>query len=286
VWGFDEVYDKVVFGGVLVQVWIPVMALGAIGVGCGALLAVAARFLAVQEDPRVAQATELLPGLNCGACGYAGCADYAKAIVQEGAAVNQCKPGASETVAALAAFMGVEASASDRQVAVVLCGGDAGKAKRKCLYNGVADCADAMLAGGGDKACLYGCIGLGTCARVCPVSAIEVKDQLAVVHPGLCMGCGQCVAACPRDLIKLVPADRHIHILCSSQDKGPAVKKVCTVGCIGCTLCFKTVEGKGIQMKGPLAVVDYEVALDNEQIIEKCPMKTIAARPAAGTKTA
>jgi len=250
--------------------------IGCMGLTCGAALALAARFLGVNEDPRIEQVNDALPGANCGGCGYAGCADYAKAIVVDGAKINLCAPGGAQTVAAIAALMGVEAEAAEKKVAIVLCGGDSTKAPRRFSYNGVADCRAAHSVGGGEKACPYGCLGYGSCARVCPVGAIEITEaNLAVVHPALCIGCGACVKACPRNLIKMVPASRQIHVLCSSKDKGPLVKKACQVGCIGCTVCTKLCDEGAIKMDGFLAVVDYARDLTNEAVIEKCPGKCI-----------
>lgn len=247
-------------------------AVGALGLLCGILLALAAKYLSVKEDPRIAAFAEILPGANCGGCGFAGCADYAKAVVVDGAAVNLCAPGGQEILDKLAAFMGVTASAADARRAIVLCGGDAEKAPRKHAYNGVADCAAAHAVGGGDKLCRWGCLGYGSCARVCPAGAIQMTDGgLAHVHPDLCIGCGVCVKACPRSLIKMIPADCCIHVLCSSRDKGPIVKKSCKVGCIGCTVCTKVAEEGAIRMDGPLAVIDYSNPPANEQVIEKCP---------------
>lgn len=249
------------------------------GLGCAVILAVAAKFFAVHEDPRVEQITALLPGVNCGGCGYAGCADYAKAIVTANTPINECKPGGADTVTAIAKFLGVEAVIKEREVAIVLCKGDDSVAVQKAFYNGVADCAAADLSGGAWKACRFGCLGFGTCARACPTGAIEITDRkLAIVHPELCIGCGKCVARCPRKLIKLVPEGRTIHVLCSSRDRGPAVKKVCTVGCIGCTICARTVNNVGITMVNNLATVDYGVALEVEAVIAKCPQKTIMKR--------
>ena len=262
------------------------LTIGLMGFVCASALALAARFLAVHEDPRVEQVVELLPGANCGGCGFAGCADYAKAIVVDGAKINLCAPGGKEVIDQIAACLGVEATAAERKVALVLCGGDSTKAPRRFAYNGVADCRAAHAVDGGDKFCRYGCLGYGSCARACPVGAIELNDNhLAVIHPELCIGCSACVKTCPRGLIKMVPDSRSIHVLCSSRDKGPLVKKACSVGCIGCTVCTKLAEDEAITMDGFLAVVDYDKELTNEKVVEKCPSKCIVQRSLEGTRS-
>jgi len=246
--------------------------IGLTGLACGAILATAARFFAVHEDPRIEEVACLLPGINCGGCGYAGCADYAKAVVTRGAVLNLCAPGGPDTVQRLSRYMGVEATAQEKKVALVLCGGDDTQAVRKLLYNGLADCSAAAAVAGGNKLCSYGCLGYGTCARICPADAIEITPRhIAKVHPDLCIGCGQCVKSCPRRIIKLIPASRSIHVLCSSKDKGPFVKKACKVGCIACTVCTKLAPDNAIRMDGALAVVDYSKPLETEAVIEKCP---------------
>ena len=255
-----------------------IIIMGGIGLSCSVLLGVAARFFAVHENPRIEALTALLPGINCGACGMPGCSEYARALILHGAKVNLCKPGGPETMRALATYLGIEPVVTERQVAIVLCRGDDQTAKRKFCYNGIADCAAAALVGGGNKACNYGCLGLGSCARICPTDAIEItRAHLAIVHPELCIGCGQCVKACPKKIIRLVPESRTIHVLCRSQDRGNVVKKNCSVGCIGCTLCTK-VAGNAIKMEGALAVVDYSQPLENEEAITKCPQHTIIKR--------
>lgn len=260
------------------DILIPAAVVGGIGAFCSVALAIASRYFFVAEDPRVEAVAALLPNANCGACGLAGCADYAKAIVLNGAPLDQCKPGGAHTVEAIAACLGVKAAFGERKVAVVMCAGDDSRASRKFAYNGLADCAAAMLVGGGDKTCSYGCLGLGSCARVCPAGAIEItQERIALVHPELCVGCGLCVKICPKKIIRLVPENRSIHVLCSSHERGPAVKKKCEVGCIGCTLCVKASDG-AIQMERNLAVVDYEKNLDNDQVVAKCPQHTIVHR--------
>lgn len=253
---------------------ITAVTIGVIGLVCGIILSVSAKFLAVHEDPRIGEIDELLPGANCGGCGYAGCADYAKAIIIDGAAINLCAPGGADTLEALGKCTGQEAVAGEKMVAVVMCGGDNTKAPRKFQYNGIIDCAAAAAVGGGDKICSYGCLGYGSCLRVCPVSAIELVNDIAVVHPELCISCGACVSACPRDIISMVPATASIHVLCNSKDKGPVVKKACEVGCIGCRMCVK-LGGETFVMDGFLASRDYSIEVADEVIVEKCPGKCI-----------
>jgi Na+-translocating ferredoxin:NAD+ oxidoreductase RNF subunit RnfB len=256
-----------------------IIVIALLGLLCGVIIAVAARFFAVHEDPRLETLTALLPGINCGGCGYAGCGEYAKVLLADGVPITLCKPGGHEMVEKIAQFMGVEAVRTERKVAIVLCNGDDTRAVRKALYNGVTNCLAAELAGGAGKGCRYGCMGFGDCARVCPVDAIEITaGNLAVVHPGICIGCGKCVAACPRRLIKLAPESRFIHVLCSSHDRGPVTKKLCSVGCIGCGLCVKVTEGQGLRMENNLAVMDYATPVTNEDTIQRCPAKTIIKR--------
>ena len=152
--------------------------------------------------------------------------------------------------------LGIDAGESFQQRAVVCCGGDMEQTVRLANYNGVLDCVSASLVAGGPKGCEYGCLGMGSCARKCPFGAIEIINNLAVVHRELCVGCGNCVAACPRGVIKLVPADAEVHVYCNSPLKGPAKKQVCKVPCLGCRKCARYAPEK-FTVNGFRAEVNY-----------------------------
>jgi len=256
---------------IITSVLTPTLCIGGVGLVSAAALAVADKFLSIPEDPRVQQVTECLSGANCGGCGFAGCADYARAIVLNDAALNLCPPAGSAGAEAIAAVMGRSAGeATERKVAQVLCCGDDSTTVRRSRYNGITDCAAAHNTAGGDKGCTYGCLGYASCVRTCPTDAIRIENGLATILKDACISCGKCVSACPRNLIKLIPASAEIHVLCSSPDKGPEVKKVCATGCIGCRICTKHTDG-AIVMDGFLAVVDYTKKLNVPDITTQCP---------------
>ncbi|QSH41573.1 RnfABCDGE type electron transport complex subunit B [Lentisphaerota bacterium ZTH] len=249
-------------------------AMAIIGAVLGCIIGIAVKIFKVEVDPRIELVTELLPGANCGGCGKAGCADFAKSVVDGENAPNKCPVASQEQVAAIAQALGVELGESMKKVAVVFCGGDKNQEKVQTLYNGVSDCISASLIAGGPKGCAYGCLGMSSCARACPFGAIEIINGLAVVHPNLCVGCGKCVDTCPRDLIKLVPVDAKVHIYCSSPEKGAVKMKVCSVPCIACRKCVKAAEEGQFDVKGFLVGVNYDAEkLPEADIVEKakCP---------------
>lgn len=257
-------------------IFITTAAITLIGLISGILLAFVAKKFGEKEDPRVARVEVALPGANCGGCGFAGCAAYARAIVLDGAPLNLCIPGGPKTVEALAKVTGRDGGeALEPSMAVVLCRGDRNAAQRRSDYNGVNDCSAANIVAGGWKACSYGCLGFGTCARTCAFGAIIIKDGLAIVDPAICTGCGACSKVCPRLIIKIVPRKHKINMLCSSFDKGAVVRKICDKGCIGCMQCVKLENNpETLSMNGALAVIDYsKEPIKNEGVIEKCPVK-------------
>lgn len=250
-----------------------------IGIVAAIVLAFADQFLAVREDPRIGLVTAALPGANCGGCGFAGCADYAHALVAGTAPNGACAAGGAACAAEIAKILGVEATATERRVALVKCCGTRSEAIRVGDYNGICDCGVAAATAGGDKGCKFGCLGYGACANVCPQHAIHISDGLAKVDKRLCVGCGKCVTVCPRHLIELVPASATIHVLCNNPVRGPEVRKVCGVGCMGCHLCEKNsggAEAGHFTFQGFLAKVNYENPPTDAHLVAKCPAKCIS----------
>lgn len=247
------------------------ISVAAMGLVCGVVLVVAQKFMGVKEDETILNLRACLPGANCGACGYAGCDGYAKALAGGEAPINRCIPGADAVAAQLAEILGVEAADVEEQVARVACCGGLSQAGRKQEYHGVKSCVGAKSLNGGDKLCPYGCLGYGDCVAVCPHDAICIKDGLAHVIAGRCVGCGLCAAACPNCLIHMTPATQVVFVVCSSAEKGAATRKACTVGCIGCKKCEKACPADAIRVENNLASIDPVRCTGCGQCATACP---------------
>lgn len=251
----------------------------------GAVLAVASKRLAVETDPRVDEIIAVLPGANCGACGFPGCSGLANAIVHEGAPVNACVPGKDKVAAEVAKIMGIEASTGGiRKVAQLHCNGTFGNTKPLYEYKGVMDCHLAVTQFGGPSYCYYGCIGLGSCERVCPFDAIHIGDnRLPVVDNSACVGCGICANQCPQKILQIVPIDKRVHVRCNTRDKGKKAMDTCKVSCISCGICVKNCPEGAITLleskAGSVAVIDYDKCTGCGICVEKCPRKSIHLDP-------
>lgn len=251
--------------------------LGGLAVIFGIGLGIASRVFAVRLDPKVERIEEVLSGANCGACGFAGCRSYAEAAVAGTTDVNQCVPGGQAVADAIAGIMGVEASKVENKAAKILCHGHREVAVENFSYRGIEDCRAASLMFGGAKGCEYGCLALGTCAKVCPFSAIETRapGEIPCVDPNKCTSCGVCVRECPVSIIRLVPASANVHVVCSSRAKGKEVRKLCQVGCIGCGACKKVCPEDAVLLENNLATIIYDKCTECGLCIEKCPTNAI-----------
>ncbi|HHU79208.1 MAG: RnfABCDGE type electron transport complex subunit B [Caldicoprobacterales bacterium] len=258
---------------------LPVLSLGGISFLFGAGLSLASKKFAVETDPRIDDIREALPGANCGACGYPGCDGLASAIAAGEAPVNACPVGGSPVAAKVASIMGLETDVKERLTARVLCQGDCDQAADKYMYEGITDCVAAAMLSEGQKGCSYGCLGLGTCERVCPFDAIHVNEKgIAEVDKEKCTACGLCVAACPKNVIELIPVSSEVQVACNSRDTGKVVRSVCKVGCIACRICVKACPFDAMEFENNLAKINYEKCTNCMVCAQKCPTKAIYAQ--------
>jgi electron transport complex protein RnfB len=263
---------------VVVRIAYALASVAGLGILLGLGLAFASRLLAVRRDERVEAIEKILPGANCGACGFAGCAAYAAEIVGGEVALDLCTVGGPDVAARVAEIMGVEyeSGAAGRRVPQVHCRGGGSAAQRAFEYTGVADCVALYALFGGDKVCKYGCLGLGSCIQVCPVDAICYDaDGLVWVNKEICISCGQCVKVCPTGVMQWLPYEADYLVACNSKDKGGQVRKYCKVGCIACKICEKKSPEGGYKVEDNLSRIDYKVTGDRREGAEACPTKCI-----------
>lgn len=127
----------------------------------------------------VARIDALLPQTQCTRCGYAGCKPYAAAIAHGEAQINQCPPGGSATISALAKLL-------DRPTQPLNPTHGAETAPR------VAWIDESR------------CIGCARCLAPCPVDAIVgAAKYMHTVLIERCTGCELCLPPCPVDCIEL-----------------------------------------------------------------------------------
>lgn len=257
------------------EILIPALAIGAIGLFFGALLGFASIVFRIDKDERIDKICELLPGANCGGCGYAGCSALADAVVKNGESAAKCNLMTDEKNKLICEIMGIKAEAVQKRTARVNCCGTSEACPSRYDFTGISDCFTAMQLNGGQKKCEYGCLGFGDCVKECGFDALSIENGIAHINYQNCTGCGRCASVCPKSLISLVPQEKKFFVACSSQDKGAVVKNYCSNGCIGCKICEKKCEFDAIHVENNLAKIDYEKCTACGACADACPKKVI-----------
>ena len=243
----------------------------AVALVAGALLLVFSHFFAVEKNVLEKAVRECLPGINCGACGYKGCDDYAAALAAKETKPNLCIPGDQRVADKISNLLGMEKAKIEDVVAFVACDGRYGATSRVAKYEGVSTCRAATMLYGGPNACRYGCLGFGDCAAICPSGAIYKVDGIARVDTSLCVGCGLCAQTCPKGIIHMLPQEAAVAVMCNNKQKGAEARKACSNACIACKKCEKTCPHGAITVMDNLAVVDYNKCTGCGMCVDVCP---------------
>ena len=263
-----------------------ILTLCVLGVLAAIVLYFVAQKFRVEEDPRIDCVEKMLPGANCGGCGFAGCRGMAEALVKrDDISALFCPVGGGDTMKAVAAYLGKAAAEKEPQVATVRCGGTCDKRPRTNRYDGASSCAVSASLYAGDTGCSFGCLGFGSCVSACQFGAMSIgPGGTAVVDPDKCTACMACAAACPRHLITSVPVSKKVHVGCANQDKGKAAMSVCSTSCIGCGLCQKECKKDAIHVENGVAVIDYDKCVGCKLCTKVCPRDAILPAATAEEK--
>lgn len=257
------------------MIWLSVLTLTAITILLATLLVLARRFLHVEDDPRIDEVEALLPHVNCGACGYPGCRAFAEALVQQQAQPVQCTVSSATGHSAIAHLLGVPVGSQEKRVARLACAGGNNVAPRRAVYTGLQTCRAAATVSGGGKACAWGCLGFGDCAKACTFDALHMNaNDLPIVAESKCTACGDCVRACPKDLFSIHPVSHQLWVACKNQEMGDNVLAECEVACTACGRCALDAP-KVISMHNNLPVVNYLISEQSPLATARCPTGAI-----------
>lgn len=261
-----------------------ILTLSVLGILSAVILYFVAQKFKVEEDPRIDEVEKMLPGANCGGCGFAGCRAMAEALVKrDDISALFCPVGGAETMKKTADYLGKTAPEKEPTVATVRCGGTCAKRPRTNEFDGAKSCAVASSLYVGETACAFGCLGYGDCVEACAFDAIHVNPEtgLAEVDPDKCTACGACVKACPKHIIELRkkwPKNRAVYVSCVSKDKGAVVMKACKAGCIGCGKCAKVCPFGAITIENNLAYIDSQKCKLCRKCVNECPTGAIVLK--------
>ena len=258
-----------------------ILTLSLLGMLAAVVLYFVAQKFKVEEDPRIDEVEKMLPGANCGGCGFAGCRGMADALVKnDDISALFCPVGGGDTMKGIAAYLGKAAPEKEPMVATVRCGGVCDKRPRTNTFDGAKSCAVASSLYVGETACAYGCLGYGDCVAACAFDAIHINPEtgIAEVDAEKCTACGACVKACPKNIIELRkkwPKGRAVYVGCVSKDKGAVVMKACKAGCIGCGKCEKVCAFGAITIENNLAYIDSQKCKLCRKCVNECPTGAI-----------
>ncbi len=256
---------------------LPVMVFASMGLLSGVLLTAASKIFEVKVDDRIEKISEALPQANCGACGFAGCGDYANAIITKNAPANLCKPGGQNVINEIIKIAGASVTGGEivPETAVLHCSGDCQATGTKYIFTGIKTCSSVKNFYSGNSTCSFGCLGFGDCMDSCVFNAISIKDDIAHIDPEKCSGCGKCTEVCPNKLISMKPVSKKTVVRCSSEDNGKVTKQNCKNGCIACKTCEKICPEGAITVTDFHSSIDYSKCTDCGKCAEKCPVKVI-----------
>ena len=235
----------------------------------------------VFEDPKIGEVEAVLPGANCGGCGFPGCHGLAEALSKaDDISGMGCPVGGAEVMSKVAAILGKEVAASAPKVAVVRCNGTCANRPRLLNYDGARSCAIQSAHFAGETGCSFGCLGCGDCVSACTFGALGMDPEtgLPVVDGDKCVACGACVKACPKGIIELRnkgPKDRRIWVSCVNKDKGAVARKACSAACIGCGKCAKECAFGAITVENNVAYIDFTKCKMCRKCVAACPTHAI-----------
>ncbi len=258
------------------------ISMGALAIFFAGVLAMADSKLSGQDDPMVAEISELLPGVNCGVCGCMSCHDFAENLASGAKEPGACKVMDAASRTTICGLLGKESTGeANKNIPIVHCAAGCNDKKVSAEYKGIKTCQGADIVFGGGVECSYGCLGYGDCERACPFGALYMEDGLPRLDIAKCTGCTKCVSACPRHIIKMEEKiyEKMAFVACSSHDTLLRTKQVCSVGCIACGVCVKLSPDKAFfKVEDNLSLADYSKQDDTEglkAIQPKCPTKVI-----------